>query len=133
MSQTPTSGSQSPTGAASPAPQPIRLDPCPSRVFSWLEYIPSAPATDHRPACGVLHVRYRYNGTEMEFWPVSEEEARRVMNPGQVHGFSVGSAFSQIIAPYKSKKVLKPGDRQETVKQREQAEKRAGGGKRWLA
>jgi len=112
-------------------PTTIRLDPSPSKVFSWLQYDSAAPATDHHPVCGVLTVRYRYNGTEMEFFPVSEEEARKVFNPGSVYGFSIGSAFSQIISPYKSKRLVKSGQRQETVKQREETEQRAG--RRWLA
>ena len=135
-----TDPSPNPLQAAATQPSPeasperaacIRLDPSPSKVFSWIEFDPAAPATDHHPVCGVLRVRYRYNGTEMEFFPVSEEEAKLVMNPGAVYGYSIGSAFSQVIAPYKSKRVVKPGERQATVKQREELEQRAG--RRWLA
>ena len=68
-----------------------------------------------------LRVRYRYNGIEKEFWPVTEEEALTVMNPGATYGFSIGSAFSQIIAAHKSGRTVKSGERQETVKQRKRS------------
>jgi hypothetical protein len=113
------------------SPQPIRLDPSPSKVFSWIEYDPAAPETDHHPACGVLRIRYRYNGAEWEFWPCSLEEANEVMNPGQKYDFSIGSAFGSIVKAHKSGRLIKPGDRQETKRQREVEEKRAG--RRWLA
>ena len=115
----------------------IRLDPSPSKVFSWLSWDPAASellddrGRTIRPAGPTLTARYRYNGMEMEFWPVSEEEAQKVLNPGPTHGYSIGSAFSQVIAPYKSKRLVKSGERQETVRQREVEEKREG--RRWLA
>lgn len=115
----------------------IRLDPSFSKVFSWLEWDPAAEAIldangrTVRPAGPLLTVRYRYNGMEMEHWPVSLEEVREVMNPGQKYGYSIGSAFGSIIKAHKSGRLVKPGERQETVKQREQEEKRAG--RRWLA
>jgi hypothetical protein len=67
----------------------------------------------------------------MEFFPVSREEILQLFNPGSTHGYSVGSAFSQLISPSKSKRQIKSGDRQATVKQREEIEKREG--RRWLA
>lgn len=115
----------------------IRLDPSPSKVFSWIEWSDSPdPVVDDRgrtvqPAGPALHIRYRYNGAEWVFFPVSEEEARQVMNPGPVYGYSIGSAFSQLIQAHKSKRMVKPGERRETKKQREEIEARAG--KRWLA
>lgn len=115
----------------------IRLDPSPSRVFSWLEYDPDASEViDDRgrvvqPAGPALNIRYRYNGAEWSFFPVSEDEARRVMNPGSEFGYSIGSAFSQIIKAHKSGRLVKPAERQETRKQREEVEQRAG--RRWLA
>ena len=54
-----------------------------------------------------------------------------VMNPGATYGFSIGSAFSQIISAHKSGRTVKSGERQETVKQREEIEQRTG--RRWLA
>lgn len=114
-----------------------RLDPSPSRVFSWLEYVPDAPAVldDRgrmiRPAGPTLTARYRFNGAEWEFWPVTEEEAKQVFNPGATYGYSIGSAFSQIIKARKSGRLVKVGERRETVKQREDIEKREG--RRWLA
>jgi hypothetical protein len=126
-----------PTNAAASPSSPIRLDPSPSKVFSWIEWNPAVEAVlDDRgrtiqPAGPSLRVRYRYNGMEMEFFPVSEDEARRVMNPGPEFGYSIGSAVSQVLQPYKSKRVVKSGERQETRKQREEIEKREG--RRWLA
>ena len=111
----------------------LRLDPCHSKAFSWIEYDPDAPEVRHpetnrlvRPAGPTLTVHYRTNGAEWEAWPVTEEEARAIMQPGQIHDFSSGRAYSQLIQPYKSKRLLKPGERQETVKQRTEQEKRAG-------
>jgi hypothetical protein len=121
---------------ASP-PRTIRLDPAPSKPLSWLEWCEDSSAVlDDRgrtiqPAGPSLRVRYRYNGTEKEYWPVTEEEALAVMNPGAAYGFSIGSAFSQIISAYKSGRTVKSGERQETVKQREEIEQRTG--RRWLA
>ena len=109
----------------------IRLDPSPSKVFSWIEFDPAAPATDHHPACSLLRVRYRYNGSEMEFWPCTESEAKQVMNPGQIYDFSIGKAFSDLIKNRKSGRLIKSGERQSTKQQREQEEKRTG--RRWLA
>ena len=116
----------------------IRLDPSPSKVFSFLEWASDVPevrdsATNRlvQPSGPALHIRYRYNGAEWIFWPVSEEEARQVMNPGAKYGFSIGSAFGQIIKPYKSVRLVKSGERQSTKTQREVEEKRAG--RRWLA
>ena len=136
MSESPIDGNQSPA----PAAPPIRLDPCHSKVFSWLEWReePASILDDRnrtvQPAGPALTVHYRYDGSERVFWPVSEEEARVVMNPGAKYGFSVGSAFHSIVkSAGKSARQVKIGERQETVRQREQSEKRAGGGKRWLA
>jgi hypothetical protein len=118
--------------------QILRLDPAPSRVFTFLEWNPEvAELRDEntnrliRPAGPTLHVRYRTTGMEMEFWPVSLEEARRCLFPGAEFDFSIGRAMSQVIQPYKSKRMVKSGERQETKKQREQIEERAG--RRWLA
>ena len=129
---------QIPTAAASPSPaQPIRLDPSPSKVFSWLHWLPDQPEVlDDRgrviqPASSVLHVRYRTNGSEWIFWPVSEEEARRVMSPGPGFDFSIGRAFGEVIKAHKSGRGVKSGDRQATKAQREEIEQRAG--RRWLA
>jgi hypothetical protein len=119
------------------SPLIIRLDPSHSRVFSWLEWREAAEEVlDERgrtiqPAGPILRVRYRYNGSEAEFWPVSQEEARQVMNPGSAYGYSIGSAFGQIIKGHKSGRQVKSGDRQATKAQREEIEKREG--RRWLA
>jgi hypothetical protein len=113
------------------SPATLRLDPARSRVFSWIEYVPDVPEDAHRPQTSLLRVRYRTNGTEMEFWPCSEEEAKKVMNPGAEFDYSIGRAFSQVISPYKSKRLIKSGDRQETKRQRVEVEERAG--RRWLA
>ena len=124
------------TAAASPVG--FRLDPSPSKVFSWLEWSPDAPALlDEvtgralRPAAPLLHVRYRTTGAEWEFWPVSESEARRVMQPGREYNFSIGSAFADLIKGQKSSRQVKSCERQETRKQRAEIEQRAG--RRWLA
>lgn len=69
----------------------IRLDPSPSKVFTWLEHDGE-----------ILKVKYRWGGHLWEFWPVTEEEAKEVMNPSQKYGFSIGSAFSQIIKAHKN-------------------------------
>lgn len=105
-----------PSTAAAASPAPYRIDPSPSKVFVWLEWLPAAPAlTDDlgrtvRPAGPCLHVCYRYNGAVWEFWPVSEEEWRRLASPGPEHGYSIGSAFSQIIKARKSGRLVKAGD-----------------------
>ncbi len=105
----------------------IRLDPSPSKVFTFLEWRKDAPAVidDNgrtlRPAEPTLTVHYRYNGAVWEFWPVSEEEANKVMNPGSAYGYSIGSAFSQIIKAHKSGRLVKPGERQ---KQEEKPQQR---------
>ncbi len=126
---------QSPTSAQGAN---LRLDPSPSKVFSWLEWEPEATALIDeatgrvsRPAAPVLRVRYRTTGAEWEFWPVTEEEARRVMQPGPEYDFSIGRAFGEIIKAHKSGRLVKSGERQETKKQREEIEQRAG--RRWLA
>ena len=120
------------------SPKSLRLDPSPSKVFSFLEWTDEAPAVldeatgrTIRPAGPTLHIRYRYNGAEWEFWPVSEDEARQVMNPGALYGYSIGSAFGSIIKAHKSGRLIKSGERQATKQQREQEEKREG--RRWLA
>lgn len=129
--------SPSPTNAKAPTTV-LRLDPAPSRVFSWLEWTPDAPSLldeasgrTLRPAGPTLHVRYRTTGMEMEAWPVSEEEARRIFQPGSEFDYSIGRAWSQIVMPHKSKRTVKSGERQETKKQRAEVEQRAG--RRWLA
>lgn len=116
----------------------IRLDPSPSKVFSWIEFDPDAPESidpqtlrTSRPAGPTLRVRYRTTGAEWEFFPVSEAEARKVMNPGAEYDFSIGRAFGSIIKAYKSGRLVKSGERQETKRQREEVEQRVG--RRWLA
>lgn len=118
--------------------QTLRLDPSPSKVFSWLFWEEDAPALldetfgrTLRPAGPLLHVRFRGTGAEWEHWPVSEVEARLVMNPGFAYDFSIGKAYSSIIKAHKSGRMVKSGERQETVKQRAEIEQRAG--RRWLA
>lgn len=119
-------------------PSPIvRLDPSPSKVFSWLEYDPDASeivdlsGRTLRPAGPVLSVRYRSTGAEWEFWPVSEDEAKKVMNPGPLYEYSIGKAFGDLIKAHKSGRLIKSGERRDTRKQREEAEQRSG--RRWLA
>jgi hypothetical protein len=126
------------TGQPAASPQTFRLDPCPSKVFSWMEHNPSAPEIRDeitnrlvQPAGPTLHIRYRYNGAEWVFFPVSLEEARQVMNPGAAYDYSIGAAFSSIIKAHKSGRRVKTGERQITRAQREQIEQRAG--RRWLA
>jgi hypothetical protein len=121
-----------------PSSKEFRLDPCRSKVFSWISWTESAPAVlDEttgralRPAGPTLTVRYRYNGSEVEFWPVSESEARQVMNPGVVYDYSIGKAFADLIKSHKPSRQLKSGERQATKQQREEIETRAG--RRWLA
>lgn len=80
----------------------MRLDPCPSKVFSWMEH-----------EGDVLRIKYRYNGAVWEFWPVSDEEAKLVMNPGQKYGFSIGSAFSQVIKAHKNGRQVGKVEKQE--------------------
>lgn len=118
-------------------PNKIRLDPCRSRIFAWLEWDPDAPEfRDDRgrllqPAGPCLNVRFRGNGAEWSHWPVSESEARLVMNPGAIHDYSIGHAYGSIIKAHKSSRAVKLGERQATKQQREEAENRAG--RRWLA
>lgn len=116
----------------------IRLDPAPSKMFSFLEFDPDAPevrdeATSRliQPAGPVLHVRYRTTGLEQTFWPVSLDEAQAVFSPNAVYDFSIGRAFNDLIKSRKSSRQIKSGERQSTVKQREETEQRAG--RRWLA
>jgi hypothetical protein len=118
-------------------PQVLRLDPSPSKVFSWLEWNPAAEELRDeasgrisRPAGPTLHVRYRSTGAEWEFWPVSELEARTVFNPGPIYDYSIGHAFGSIIKAHKSGRLVKTGDRQATQQQRAEVEQRAG--RRWL-
>jgi hypothetical protein len=68
---------------------------------------------------------------EMTSWPVSEAEARCIFQPGAEFDYSSGRAYAQLIAPGKSKRKVKMGDRQATKEQREEVEQRAG--RRWLA
>ena len=115
----------------------LRVDPCHSKVFSWLHWCEEAPAViDERgrtiqPAGSCITGRYRTTGMEMTAWPCSEEDARRILWPGAEFDYSSGRAWSQIVMPYLSKRIVKSGERQSTVKQREQAEQQAG--RRWLA
>jgi hypothetical protein len=116
----------------------IRVDPCRSKVFSWISYDPDAPevrdeATGRliQPQGPAITARYRTTGMEITAWPITEDEARRIMLPGQEFDYSSGRAWSQIVMPYANKRMVKSGQRQETVKQREEAEQRAG--RRWLA
>jgi hypothetical protein len=115
----------------------LRVDPCRSKVFSWIFWQESAEAVvDERgrtiqPAGPSLTVRYRTTGSEWIAWPVSEEEAVRVCRPGAEFDYSSGRAYSQLISPYKSKRMVKSGERQATKQQREEIEQRAG--RRWLA
>ena len=119
------------------SPTTLRLDPSPSKVFSWLSWSEDAPAilNDNgrtvRPSGPTLTCRYRGNGAEWEFWPVSREEAQTLFNPGQIYDYSIGKAFGSIIKAHKSGRLLKSGDRQATKEQREETEQRAG--RRWLA
>lgn len=119
-------------------PRILRLDPSPSKVFSFLEWNPDAPevrdkATSRliQPAGPALHVRYRTTGAEWFAWPVTEQEARTVMFPDARYDFSIGRAYSQIILPHKSKRMVKSGERRATKEQRVEQEQRAG--RRWLA
>ena len=120
-----------------PSPKELRLDPAPSKVFTWLHWREEAPAVlDERgrtiqPTGPCITGHYRTTGAEWTAWPCTEEDARRIMWPGQEFDFSSGRAWSQIVMPYKSKRLVKPGERQETVRQREQQEKQSG--RRWLA
>jgi len=145
MNQSPTTGQQGqpaeraselePTSPA--ASHTLRLDPAPSRVFTWLFWQESAEAVlDDRgrtiqPAGPSLRARYRTTGVEWEAWPVTEEEARKIMWPDAIYNFSSGRAWSQIVMPYKSKRMVRAGERQATVRQREAEEQRVG--RRWLA
>jgi hypothetical protein len=120
------------------AHQIVRIDPCHSKVFSWIEYNPNAlevrdEATNRliQPEGPAITARYRTTGMEMTAWPITESEATRIMRPGAEFDYSSGRAWSQIVMPYKSKSMVKSGDRQETKKQREEVEQRAG--RRWLA
>ena len=120
-----------------PSSKELRVDPCHSKVFSWLFWQEHAEAVlDERgrtiqPAGPAITARYRTTGMEMTAFPVTEEEARKIMWPDATYNFSSGRAWSQIVMPYLSKRIVKPGDRQETKRQREQAEQQAG--RRWLA
>lgn len=111
---------------------PFRIDPCHSKAFSWMEWFPHLePLSDEqgrfvRPGSPVLRVRYRYNGAEWEFWPVSEDEWREVSNPGQKYGYSIGSAFSQIVKAHKSGRMVKAGEKQAKSPEAKPA-------RRWLA
>jgi hypothetical protein len=125
-----TSPTDNPTGI-------LRIDPCPSKVFSWIEFNPDSPAVlDDRgrtiqPAGPCITARYRTTGAEWCAWPCTEEIARRVMQPGAEFDYSSGRAWSQLVMPRLSKRLVKPGERQETVCQREAIEKQFG--RRWLA
>jgi hypothetical protein len=119
-------------------PTSLRLDPSPSKVFSWLEWTASAPevrdeATNRllQPSGPSLHVRYRTTGAEWIYHPVSLDEARQVFNPGALYDFSIGRAFSSLIKAHKSQRMVRAGERQATARQREAEEQRAG--RRWLA
>lgn len=122
---------------AEPSPKELRVDRSHSRVFSWLHWRESVEAVlddcgrTIQPAGPCITAHYRTTGAEWCAWPVSEEEARKIMQPGAEHDYSSGRAWSQIVMPYKSKRMVKPGERQETVRQRAAAEKQAG--RRWLA
>lgn len=119
------------------SPKILRLDPSPSRVFTFLEWREEAPAVlDERgrtiqPAGSVLLVHFRGSGIEWSHWPVSEEEARKVMFPGATYDYSIGRAYGSVIKAHKSGRPINIGQRQETVRQREQQEKQSG--RRWLA
>jgi hypothetical protein len=120
------------------SPGVLRLDPCQSKVFSWISWDPeSLEIRDEvsgrliQPAGPALTVRYRTTGAEWTAWPVSEEEAHAVMQPGSLYDFSSGRAYSQLILPRKSKRMIKPSERRATSEQRAEVEKRAG--RRWLA
>ena len=119
-------------------PKTLRLDPAPSKAFTWLLWQEAAEAVvDERgrtiqPEGPCLTVRYRTTGLEVCSWPVSEQEARRVMQPGPEFDYSIGQAFNAIVkAVGKSGRKVKMGERQETRKQRDEVEQRAG--RRWLA
>ena len=120
-----------------PSPKELRVDPAPSKVFSWLHWCEEAPAVlDERgrtiqPAGSCITARYRTTGAEWCAWPCSEETAVRIMRPGAEFDYSSGRAWSQLVIPRMNKRLVKPGERQETKRQREQAEQQAG--RRWLA
>ena len=119
------------------APKVIRLDPSPSKVFSFLEWREEAEAAFDdrgrtvRPAGSLLLVHFRTSGIEWEHWPCSREEAISVMNPGALYDYSIGRAYGSVIKAHKSGRPINLGQRQETKRQREQAEQQAG--RRWLA
>ena len=120
------------------SPITLRLDPAPSKVFTFLEWNANSPEIRDEntnrlvmPEGPSLRVRYRGNGAEWEFFPVSLEEAQALFNPGQIYDYSIGKAFGSIIKAHKSGRLLKSGDRQATKEQREETEQRAG--RRWLA
>jgi hypothetical protein len=129
------------TSAAPTTPDPhafLRIDRCASSAFSSIEWkAEAAEVRDEqtgrliKPSGPSLWVRYRTSGAEWEFWPVSEEEARAVMTPSAIHDFSMGRAFSSIIKAHKSGRQVSAGDRQETRRQREQAQPKPT--RRWLA
>ena len=118
------------------SPKELRLDPAPSRVYTWLRWESDAPEVQDdrgrtiQPAGSVLTVRFRTTGLEISYWPWSESEAVAVMRPGAQYDYSIGRAMSQLI-PMKSKRTIKSGERQATKAQREQQEKQSG--RRWLA
>jgi hypothetical protein len=120
-----------------PSSKTLRVDPCHSKVFSWIFWQEAAEAVlDDRgrtiqPAGPAITARYRTTGAEWCAWPCSEEIARRIMQPGQEFDFSSGRAWSQLMMTRMSKRMVKSGERQETVRQREQQEKQSG--RRWLA
>lgn len=95
------------------------------------EVLDEATQRSLRPATSLLCVRFRTTGAEWEHWPVSESEARQVMNPGPQFDFSIGRAYSSIIKAHKSGRQVKSGERQATQQQRAEIEQRAG--RRWLA
>jgi hypothetical protein len=119
-------------------PTSFRLDPSPSKMFSWLEWqaeaaelVDESSGRTLRPAGPLLHVRFRSTGAEWEYYPVSLAEARQVMNPGPEFDFSIGRAFGEVVKAHKSGRMVRSGERMETRRQREVEEQRAG--KRWLA
>ena len=109
------------TETDSPVPTTLRLDPSPSKMFSWLEWqaeavelVDEASGRTLRPAGPLLHVRFRSTGAEWEYYPVSVEEARKVFNPGPQYDFSIGRAFGEVVKAHKSGRLVRSGERQET-------------------
>jgi hypothetical protein len=125
-----------------PLPRLIRLDPAPSQMFSSLlweeegeEVVDEQSGKTVQPGGPCLTVKFRGTGSTWCYWPVSREEAGKVLFAGPAYDFSIGRAFSDLIrAAGKSSRQIRPAGRQQTREQGEQREQ-AGAlpGRRWLA